>query len=203
MFEEIDKLMKLIVIGDSNTGKTQLLAALSKSKKSDVYLPTIGVDFFYDYFETSSGKVVKLQCWDTAGQERFLSITRSYYYDKNIALLCFSLDDKQTLDHLHGWYDTLKMRNDSIKIILVATKCDKSKRDVSIADISQFMTVHNDVVAYFITSSEKDHNITELREFIYGMCATEDEIKGINVKNVNLNQRITKKKKSSPFCTIL
>ena len=69
-----DALFKLVVIGNSATGKSSLLLRFADDTFSDSYISTIGVDFRFRTVRIGD-KLVKLQIWDTAGQERFRTIT--------------------------------------------------------------------------------------------------------------------------------
>lgn len=76
--ERYDHLIKLVILGDSAVGKTNILLRFSSSEYKTTHLPTIGVDFKVKNL-TVDGKKLKLQLWDTAGQERFKTITQTYY----------------------------------------------------------------------------------------------------------------------------
>lgn len=60
-------LAKVIIIGDSGVGKTNLLTKFCEGVFKDSYVATIGVDFKLKTI-TVDGARVKLQIWDTAGQ---------------------------------------------------------------------------------------------------------------------------------------
>lgn len=71
--EDCDYLFKMVLIGDSAVGKTNLL---SRFAKDEFYLdskPTIGVEFAYRNTKVGD-KTVKAQIWDTAGQERYIQL---------------------------------------------------------------------------------------------------------------------------------
>ena len=59
--------LKVIVIGDSNVGKTCLLEACNNKKISDNSKPTIGAEFLKKKIVLENGEEVNLQLWDTAG----------------------------------------------------------------------------------------------------------------------------------------
>lgn len=67
--EKIDYVFKVVVIGDSAVGKTQLLGRFTKDEFCFDSKSTIGVEFQTRTL-TIKNKVIKAQIWDTAGQER-------------------------------------------------------------------------------------------------------------------------------------
>ena len=69
--EKIDYVFKVVVIGDSAVGKTQILSRFTKNEFCFDSKSTIGVEF-QTRTVTIKSKVIKAQIWDTAGQERFL-----------------------------------------------------------------------------------------------------------------------------------
>lgn len=68
--EKIDYVFKVVVIGDSAVGKTQILSRFTKNEFCFDSKSTIGVEF-QTRTVTIKGKLIKAQIWDTAGQERF------------------------------------------------------------------------------------------------------------------------------------
>ena len=77
MYDE-DYVFKILIIGDSSVGKSNLLLRFTENIFHDAFLPTIGVDFKIQTVNVGNKKI-KLNIWDTAGQERFKVITSSYY----------------------------------------------------------------------------------------------------------------------------
>lgn len=63
---EFDSLYKIVLIGESNSGKTSMLLRFADSVFNDKYLCTIGVDFKIKTLKIDD-KIVKMQVWDTAG----------------------------------------------------------------------------------------------------------------------------------------
>ena len=62
-----DLLAKVIIIGDSGVGKSNLLTKFCDGVFKDSYVATIGVDFKLKTIQVDDSKI-KLQIWDTAGQ---------------------------------------------------------------------------------------------------------------------------------------
>lgn len=79
--EEYDYLFKLVLIGDSGVGKSNLLSRFTRNEFNLESKSTIGVEFATKTLTVDS-KVIKAQIWDTAGQERsisFLSISLRFF----------------------------------------------------------------------------------------------------------------------------
>lgn len=83
-----DFLAKVIIIGDSGVGKTNLLTKFCDDVFRDSYVATIGVDFKLKTVEIDSTKI-KLQIWDTAGQERFRNITQTYFKGASAIIVAY------------------------------------------------------------------------------------------------------------------
>jgi len=73
-----DYSVKIVIVGDSNVGKTNILNRFVSNDFSNDSRATVGVELSSKSYKINE-KVLKLHLWDTAGQERFKSITSSYY----------------------------------------------------------------------------------------------------------------------------
>jgi small GTP-binding protein len=105
MTHEIDYILKLLIIGDANVGKTTYF---NKIQNNTAYFSgsTIGVDFTKMYY-TIRDKHVNVIIWDTAGQERFQSVVRSYFRDTCGAVLMFDISNPLTWQRIEYWLKTL------------------------------------------------------------------------------------------------
>ena len=101
-----DKQFKIIIIGDSGTGKTSLLMRIGDGKARVNTEPTVGVDMRNKTFLYGEDQLrVKLQIWDTAGQERFRTLTTSYYRGTHCCILVFDITNQESFYHLYHWID--------------------------------------------------------------------------------------------------
>ena len=82
----LKRIFKIIVIGDSNVGKTCLSFRFCGGKFLQRSEATIGVDFREKTIQIDD-ETIKLQIWDTAGQERFRKSMISHYYRNVHAVL--------------------------------------------------------------------------------------------------------------------
>ena len=62
-----DYLVKVIIVGDSGVGKTNLITRYCENYYKQTYVATIGVDFKIKSLIVDDKKF-KMQIWDTAGQ---------------------------------------------------------------------------------------------------------------------------------------
>lgn len=131
---EPDFMVKVILIGDSGVGKTNLVSQFSKNEFNAGSKTTIGVEFTTKTLEVSrkdkSGveidkKIVKAQIWDTAGQERYRAVTTAYYKGAVGALLVYDVASMESFKSLGKWLKILRENGDeNMVIMLVGNKSD-------------------------------------------------------------------------------
>ncbi|KAI8070563.1 small GTPase superfamily, partial [Gilbertella persicaria] len=85
-----DFLLKLLLVGDSGTGKSCLLHHFLENQFKKDSVNTIGMEFGTRIVHIAD-KSIKLQIWDTAGQERFRSLTKSYFRGAAGALVVYDI----------------------------------------------------------------------------------------------------------------
>jgi len=121
------KIFKIIVIGDSDVGKTCLTYRFCAGKFPESTEATIGVDF-RERVVSIDGDVIKLQLWDTAGQERFRKSMVPHYY-RNVHAVVFTYDvtNMSSFKGLPAWIeecDNYALSSSDLPRILVGNKCD-------------------------------------------------------------------------------
>jgi Ras-related protein Rab-18 len=146
---------KLLLMGDSGTGKSSLLLRFTDDKflGEDVQSATIGVDFKVKFIEME-GKRVKLTIWDTAGQERFRTLTSSYYRGAQGVILVYDVANRESFESLRNtWIQELLAYANMDKLILmvVGNKIDK-ERTVSTEEGQQLA---KELSALFMEASAK------------------------------------------------
>ena len=137
-------LFKIILIGDSEVGKSNLL---SRFIRNEFYLnsqSTIGVEFATKSI-TIKNKIIKAQIWDTAGQERYRAITSAYYRGAVGALLVYDIANYNSFVNIYRWLKELKDHADpKILILLVGNKNDLIHlRQVKTGMAIEFAKKHN------------------------------------------------------------
>ncbi|KAE9585134.1 putative small GTPase superfamily, P-loop containing nucleoside triphosphate hydrolase [Lupinus albus] len=122
--DDYDYLFKVVLIGDSGVGKSNLLSRFTKNEFNLESKSTIGVEFATRTLNVDS-KVIKAQIWDTAGQERYRAITSAYYRGAVGALLVYDVTRHATFENVDRWLKELRNHTDAnIVVMLVGNKSD-------------------------------------------------------------------------------
>ncbi|KAJ4788763.1 Ras-related protein Rab-11B [Rhynchospora pubera] len=145
--DDYDYLFKVVLIGDSGVGKSNLLSRFTRNEFSLESKSTIGVEFATRTIRVDD-KVVKAQIWDTAGQERFdlyRAITSAYYRGAVGALVVYDVTRHVTFENVERWLKELRDHTDAnMVIMLVGNKADlRHLRAVSTEDAQAFAEKEN------------------------------------------------------------
>ena len=132
-FEKEYYKLKLIVLGDSGVGKTNIIKRYISNIFTTDTKATVGVEFFTKTYKVN-GDILKLEIWDTAGQERYKSITSAYYRGSRGALLVYDITRIETFNDIENWMTEVKEKVEgSLKILIIGNKTDlKDERKISI-----------------------------------------------------------------------
>ena len=187
--ESYDILLKLVMIGDSGVGKTNILSRYINNEFSSITKATVGVEFFSTIIKKNN-KLIKLQIWDTAGQERYKSITSAYYKGAKGAFVVYDITKMKTFKNLDKWIAELKANgNEDIYIILIGNKLDLEKnREVMTNDVKR--KAEELKVGYFETSALDGSNIEHAFDVIVEEMSKKIPVEDINVKKVINNNKV-------------
>ena len=191
--ESYDLLFKLILIGDSCVGKSNILLKYLKNEFDPNSRATVGVEFDTKNIIINNKKI-KIQIWDTAGQERYRSITSAYYKGAKGALIVYDITRKCTFDNIDKWISDLKLNGDkNICIVILGNKSDlDDKREVSKDDGIKKSEMYK--TAFLETSALNGDNIGKAFDEIIEQIIQnnksffEDSNKKEMDKGVNLNE---------------
>ena len=131
--DNYDHLVQVLVIGNSNVGKTCMVQRFTLDDFSMNYLPTIAIDFKLKIFEVDGIKL-KMQIWDTAGQEKFNTLTSNFFKSANGVILTYSVIDQTSFDSITKWIQQIQTFSPkNVQVLLVANKIDL-KNDTIISE---------------------------------------------------------------------
>ena len=170
--------VKIVLLGDSGVGKTNLISRFTKNMFSPNSKATIGVEFFIKTYKVNN-KILKIEIWDTAGQERYKSITSVYYKGAKGAFIVYDITSRKSFDDVDKWIEEIKEKTSKdIKLIIIGNKIDlKDERDITTNEaLNKFKGMD---IPFMETSALDDTNVSEvfldLIKIIY-----QDIIKGDN-----------------------
>ena len=125
-------LYKIIIIGDTCVGKSNILSRYLKDEFREDSKSTVGVELGSKFLKIK-GVGAKLQIWDTAGQERYRSITSSYFKGSHGCFIVYDITNETSFEDVNKWYEQAqKESSKEVSIILVGNKCDlENERKVS------------------------------------------------------------------------
>mmetsp|Transcript_6886 Transcript_6886/g.15842 ORF Transcript_6886/g.15842 Transcript_6886/m.15842 type:complete len:214 (+) Transcript_6886:36-677(+) len=158
--DEYDYLFKVVLIGDSGVGKSNLLSRFTRNEFNLESKSTIGVEFATRSIHVD-GKTIKAQIWDTAGQERYRAITSAYYRGAVGALLVYDIAKHVTYENVERWLKELRDHADhNIVIMLVGNKSDlRHLRAVPTDEAKAFAEKHG--LSFIETSALDSTNVDQ------------------------------------------
>ncbi|XP_014491766.1 ras-related protein RABA1f [Vigna radiata var. radiata] len=156
--EDYDYLFKLVLIGDSAVGKSNLLSRFTRNEFSLETKSTIGVEFATRSVPVDS-KLVKAQIWDTAGQERYRAITSAYYRGAVGALVVYDVTRHVTFENVERWLKELRDHTEAyVVVMLVGNKADlRHLRAVSTDEAKEF--AEKEKIFFMETSALESLNV--------------------------------------------
>nr|GEV40635.1 Ras-related protein RABA2a [Tanacetum cinerariifolium] len=165
--EEYDYLFKVVLIGDSGVGKSNLLSRFTRNEFCLESKSTIGVEFATRTLQVE-GRTIKAQIWDTAGQERYRAITSAYYRGALGALLVYDVTKPTTFENVSRWLKELRDHADAnIVIMLIDNKTDlKHLRAVVVEDAQSF--AEREGLSFIETSALEAVNVEKSFQTILG-----------------------------------
>ena len=174
--DEYEFIFKVLLLGNSNVGKSSLFLRFVDDIWNDTFVPTIGVDFKIKTFDIDEKKI-KMQIWDPAGQERFKNIIASYYRGAHGILLIYDVTDKDSFKNLSNWLIEIeKNASKNVLKVLIGNKTDlEDKRVITYNQGKEFADTYG--LKFIETSAKKNLNVTEAFETLGRelMQASEDK----------------------------
>jgi small GTP-binding protein len=194
--------LPLMLLGDTQVGKTSLILRLTGNDFNDSQLTTVGKEAYIEQINLH-GHDLKIKIWDTAGQERFKSMSVQVIKNSDAVILVYAINDKNSFKSLDQWLNKLNDSTDITKkpIIIVGNKADISddKREVEYEEGKNYSESKG--YKFYETSAKTGQNVKEAFDDIFEQLykAFESEITGESEGN-NVIQLNKKYKRGSRRC---
>lgn len=186
---DFDFLFKIVILGDSGVGKSNIISKFAKNEFSIESKSTIGVEFHTKIISLNEKKI-KIQFWDTAGQERYRCITSSYYKGAHGIIVVYDITNHLSFERVSYWIDEIyKNVMTDIPILLVGNKSDLDyKRNVLFDNGFQFANKYN--LSFIEMSAMVGTNIEIGIQKLVKNIYEEFIKKNSNKNNINTNSKI-------------
>ena len=149
---------KIIFVGDAGVGKTTIISRIMDNPYSEVYEPSIGVDFMSKSI-SFRGQNIKLQMWDTAGQEKYKGLIPSYVRNSSIVFLIYDISVKTSFDNIPNWITFIRTIENTT-LVLCGNKTDLSEREVKKEEGEAL--AQKEGIAFFEVSAKTGDNIKNM-----------------------------------------
>ena len=197
---DYDKSIKVILLGDSNVGKTRILNCLEQ--RDILQQKTISLEYF-NYNIKINNYTIRMQIWDTVGQDKFNSIIDNYYKTADIAIFVYAINDLKSFNNIENWLEKLKEKggNNSLSIsgsneimveknmikILVGNKKDLHKERKVTYQMGEKLKKENNFNLFKEISCEYENNDAILDDNSSDNINIKEE-ENLNIQKINENE---------------
>ena len=215
---------KIVLIGNSQVGKTSFFKKLTKKTFNERNISTIGIDKANisriirvpeDPLDSSSEEKeieFSIDFLDTAGQERYRSITSGYFKNSQGLLLLYDITNKNSFEDVETWIKSVvdilgekeSNSNKNYSLILIGNKKDlEEKRVVTIEEAEAICKKNNiiwggEISIKDMSIEELENKFTETMKIIYKDIGNPENNKMISRKLTG--EKIKKKKRDNKLC---
>jgi Ras-related protein Rab-8A len=175
-------LVKLIIIGDSNVGKSCLLQRFCDDEFTPSFIATIGIDHRSKVISLpvgsgsgNKGKPVKVQVWDTAGQEQYKAMTSNFYRSAMGVAVVYDVTYRRSFMNIPNWLKNVEEHgSDGMCKFLVGNKCDmQNDRAVSWEEGQELAERYG--MIFMETSAKANINVDEVFTGLAKACISQKE----------------------------
>ena len=147
---------KVVLLGNTSTGKTSLANRWVNNIPTHDLSPTIGNKTMNKEL-TVDGKQIVVMLWDTAGQERYKALIPLYTRSSAAVILIAAVDNQSSIDALGDWLQVVKDCCDQgTPVVIGLNKTDLLDHEM---DISYMQSIYPEVSAFFLVSAVTNENV--------------------------------------------
>ena len=188
-FNKCKNSLKIVIVGNSGTGKTSFCNRWMKDTFTNDYKATVLSDFSYKIYEYK-GNYYKIQFWDIAGQDKNIYTSKVFSKGAHGCIVVSDITNEETLQKTLLWKKAIDentefIDGEKIPTILIQNKIDLiSDNDISEnnEDIDNFCK-NNKFTNYFRTSCKDGRNVNESMDYLLSVII--DKIEDYSKNNNN------------------
>lgn len=191
------KSQKLVLIGDSNVGKTSIIDQFIDGRFGETKpsvgalhkLKTIKLNSS-DSDNTSSHEEVQLDIWDTAGQEKFKSIVPMYYKGSKGIMIIYDITSSDSFEGAKRWINDIETSYNSAALFLVGNKIDlNDSRNISTEEAVNYANSKN--ISHFECSAKTNEGILEVFTAVASKMPKNVDSSNLNKVTLNNNNSLS------------
>ncbi len=149
--------LSILLLGNSDAGKTSLLMKYAKNQYKETYVSTVGLDTVEKDLKINE-EDVRLYIMDTSGQERFKSLSQSYYQKVDGIIFVFDVTNRESFEGIKYWLKDALSYNKEIVYVIVGNKIDLKNIIVVNKNHVKGQKIFKDI-KYFETSAKENTNV--------------------------------------------
>ncbi len=192
---EFDHIFRVLFVGDDSVGKTSILQRYVENTFSDIYMPTIGIDFKISTVKfnkkvtltsslssesrglmTTGQKIIKLQLYDTGGGDHFRSIVSAYYPNADAIVIVYDISDIDSFRHVERWlHDALhskknnsSTKDQSVPKFLIGNKTDLPSYRRAVSSVAGETLARQHGMIFFETSAK--NKVSSEKDIFLEIC---------------------------------
>ena len=199
-----EKAIKIILLGETGVGKTNLINVFIGSKFALNTLSTMTC-YSYEGKYKYKNEFYNYTIWDTAGQEKYRSLNKIFVRDAQIIILVYSIIDRSSFKELDYWLQYAKENkgDDDYILGLVANKSDLYDEE-TVTEEEGIKFASDNKIKFAITSAlQNSINFTSfvneligdyIDKFILNESKNKDNFRSTSISINNQNRKNGKKK---------
>ncbi|KAL1430619.1 hypothetical protein MTO96_014813 [Rhipicephalus appendiculatus] len=169
--------LKVIILGESNVGKTSLLVRYLEKRFEECPKATLGAAFTLK----TRGKH-NIAIWDTAGQERYVGLSIFYCRNADVAIMAYDVTSRESFKALIT-INTGAAANGTTTAVTSQVLVSVAEAEVFAKSLNPGWTAEK--APYFETSSATGENIDQVFDYIFEYCTREHGLLSCCLNNVH------------------
>ena len=198
--------IKVILLGDSGVGKTNIILRYIKGEFNKNSITTIGTTFAIKELKRNN-TTYNLNVWDTTGQEAYRAVTKLFIQGAKIIILVYSIDKKESFESLDYWYNSVKeICGDDIILAIAGNKADlfeQNENNDQVQEEEGQKFAEEKKAIFRLTSAKMDKKgIDSLFDLLLDKYIQQNESKSENNQNnsISIDKKAEKKSKKKNCC---